>query len=175
MKKIIITSKNPVKVESTRMAFQRVFPEETFEFIEKSVSSDVSDQPISDEETMNGARNRASNAQKSFPDADYWVGIEGGIENTNQGMASFSWVIIKSKDKEGKAKGNIFFLPQKIADLINQGKELGEADDIVFGGENTKQKNGSVGILTKDIIDRTDYYYVAIVLALIPFRNSNLY
>ena len=59
--------------------------------------------------------------------------------------------------------------------MIDQGKELGDANDIVFGGNNSKQKNGSVGILTGDIINRTDYYYTALVLALIPFKNPNLY
>jgi inosine/xanthosine triphosphatase len=140
-----------------------------------SVESGVSDQPLSDKESMEGANNRVNNAKKSFKSGDYWVGIEAGVEKTKKGMASFSWVVIKSKDKEGKAKGNIFFLPKKVAELVEEGKELGEADDIVFNDSNSKQKNGSVGILTHDLIDRTDYYYVALVLALIPFRNQNLY
>ena len=175
MKKIIIASKNPVKINSVKMAFQKVFTGEGFEFEGVSVPSNVSDQPVSDEETMLGASNRVNNAMVSFPDADYWVGIEGGIEKLQYGMGSFSWVVVRSKDKEGKAKGNIFFLPRKVVELIDQGKELGDADDIVFGGNNSKQKNGSVGILTGDIITRTDYYYTALTLALIPFKNPNLY
>ena len=174
MKKIIITSKNPVKIDAVKIAFRKVFPEETFKFKGVSVSSDVSNQPIGNEEILAGASNRVNNAISSFPNADYWVGIEGGVEKTINGVGSFSWVVIKSKDKEGKAKGNVFFLPQKVVDLIDQGKELGEADDIVFGDSNSKQKNGSVGILTKDIIDRTDYYYVTLILALIPFNNPDL-
>ena len=60
-------------------------------------------------------------------------------------------------------------------ELINQGKELGEADDIVFGQSNSKQKNGAVGILTNNIIDRTQFYVEAMVLALIPFLNEDIY
>jgi len=175
MKKIIIASRNPVKINAVKRAFQKVFPGEDFMLEGISVSSNVSDQPIGDEETINGASNRAKNAMNSTPDADYWVGIEGGVEKTKYGVGSFSWVVIKSKNKEGKAKGNIFFLPQKVVELINQGKELGDADDIVFGDSNSKQKNGSVGILTGNIINRTDYYYATLVLALIPFKNPNLY
>jgi non-canonical (house-cleaning) NTP pyrophosphatase len=63
----------------------------------------------------------------------------------------------------------------KISDLIKQGYELGEADDIVFNRSNSKQKNGAVGILTDNLINRTDYYTHAIILALIPFTNSKLY
>ena len=175
MKKIIIASKNPVKINAVRMAFQKVFPGEDFEFEGISVSSDVSDQPIGDEEIITGATNRVKNAMSSISNADYWVGIEGGVEKTKHGVGSFSWVVIKSKDKEGKAKGNIFFLPKKIVELIDQGKELGDANDIVFGDNNSKQKNGAVGLLTGDIINRTGYYCTTLVLALIPFKNPNLY
>jgi non-canonical (house-cleaning) NTP pyrophosphatase len=52
---------------------------------------------------------------------------------------------------------------------------LGDADDIVFKRSNSKQKNGAVGILTDNLINRTDYYTHAIILALIPFTNSKLY
>ena len=175
MKKIIIASKNPVKINAVKMAFEKAFPEENFRFDGESIPSNVSDQPIGNEEIITGASNRVRNAMISFPEADFWVGIEGGVEKTKHGMGSFSWVVVRSKDKEGKAKGNIFFLPKKVEELIDQGKELGDADDIVFGGNNSKQKNGSVGILTGDIITRTDYYYSALVLALIPFKNPNLY
>ncbi len=175
MKKVIIASKNPVKIEATRMAFKRSFPEGNFEFKGVSVSSGVPEQPKGDKEVILGAKNRADNAMKSYSEADYWVGIEGGVEETEEGMGSFSWVVVKSKKQTGRAKGNVFFLPKKVIELIKKGKELGEADDIVFDDDNSKQKNGSVGILTNDIIDRTDYYYVALVLALIPFQNSNLY
>ena len=175
MKKIIIASKNPVKINAVKMAFQKVFPEEDFEFEGTSVPSNVSDQPIGDEEIITGANNRVKSAMSSIPNADYWVGLEGGVEKTKHGTGSFSWVVIRSKNKEGRAKGNVFFLPKKVIELIDQGKELGDANDIVFGGNNSKQKNGSVGILTGDIINRTDYYYTALILALIPFKNPNLY
>ena len=175
MKKIIIASKNPVKINAVKIAFQKVFPDEDIEFQGESIPSNVSDQPISNEETMVGAGNRAKNAMISFPNADYWVGIEGGIEKIKHGMGCFVWTVVRSKDKEGRAKGSTFFLPKKVAELIEQGKELGDADDIVFGDNNSKQKNGCVGILTGDIITRTDYYCSTLILALIPFKNPGLY
>ena len=75
----------------------------------------------------------------------------------------------------GKGRSGTFFLPPKIAELIRQGKELGEADDIVFERTNSKQENGAVGILTDGVVDRTKYYTEAVVLALIPFKNERLY
>jgi non-canonical (house-cleaning) NTP pyrophosphatase len=34
---------------------------------------------------------------------------------------------------------------------------------------------GAVGILTGDVLTRTTYYEPAIILALIPFKNPELY
>jgi inosine/xanthosine triphosphatase len=141
-----------------------------------SASSGVSDQPMSEEETLLGATNRAENASKQMPDVDYWVGIEGGLSETNNGMEAFAWVVIKSRNGIiGRGRTGSFFLPDKVSDLIRKGKELGEADDIVFNRTNSKQANGSVGILTGDVLTRTTYYEPAIIFALIPFKNPELY
>jgi len=173
--KIVIASKNPVKINAVLSAFQKMFPLQNFEIKGVSVVSGVSEQPQNDSETFQGAWNRAENASKAT-DADFWVGIEGGIEEKDSEMEAFAWAIVKSKDGMfGKGRTGTFFLPPKIAELIKQGKELGEADDIVFGRTNSKQENGAVGILTGDVIDRTKYYTEAVVLALIPFKNTALY
>lgn len=175
MKKVVVASENPVKINAVKIGFGKMFPKEKFDFQGASVSLGVSDQPIGDEETMTGALNRANNASKAINNADYWVGIEGGVETIKGEMGVFAWIVVKSKDKIGKARTTTFFLPKKVAELVNQGKELGDADDIVFGHTNSKQKNGAVGILTQNVVDRTKYYSEAIVLALIPFKNLKLY
>ena len=108
-------------------------------------------------------------------EADYYVSIEGGIDLLDNNYEAFAWVVISDNNKISKAKTATFPLPLKISDLIKQGYELGEADDIVFNRSNSKQKNGAVGILTDNLINRTDYYTHAIILALIPFTNSKLY
>jgi len=175
MKKVIIASKNPVKIQAVKNGFQQMFPDQLFEFIGVSVPSGVSDQPFTNDETYLGAINRANNAKELTKDADYYVGIEGGIVHVKTEMESFAWIVIKSAEKFGKARTASFFLPTKVVNLIKSGKELGEADDIVFNRTNAKQKNGAVGLLTGDVIDRTKYYTEAIILALIPFKNTDLY
>lgn len=176
MKKIVVASKNPVKISAALNGFQKMFPGEIFEAEGVSVPSGVSDQPKNDAEIFQGAWNRASNASEAVADADFWVGIEGGIEEKAGDMESFAWIIIKGKNgKFGKGRTGTFFLPPKVAELIRQGKELGEADDVVFQRTNSKQENGAVGILTGNIIDRTKFYIDAIVMALIPFKNEELY
>ena len=75
----------------------------------------------------------------------------------------------------GTAGADEFFLPEKVAELVRQGVELGEADDRVFSRNNSKQGNGAIGLLTDDAIDREGLYVPAVIFALIPFKNPELY
>lgn len=78
--KVVVASKNPVKIAATRCAFEACFPSETVEVQPVSADSGVDDQPFSDEDTRHGAINRAHNARETVPDADFWVGLEGGVD-----------------------------------------------------------------------------------------------
>jgi inosine/xanthosine triphosphatase len=175
MKKIVVASSNPVKINAVKLGFEKIYDGQEFGVFGVNVKSGVSNQPSTDKETFQGALNRVENASQSSS-ADYWVGIEGGIQEKNGEMETFAWIIIKDKKgKIGKARTCTFFLPEKINQLIRDGKELGEADDIVFKDKDSKLKEGTVGKLTGGIIDRTKYYSEAVILALIPFKNSKLY
>lgn len=174
--KIIVASTNPVKVNAASVGFEKMFPNEYFEVEGVSAASGVGDQPKNDAEILAGATNRAEASRRDHPSADFYVGIEAGIEEKGGEMEVFAWVVVKSKDgRTGKGRAGTFSLPEKMAALIRQGKELGEVGDVIFGRTNSKQQNGTVGILTGNAIDRTEYYVHPVVLALIPFRNEELY
>lgn len=172
--KVLVASTNPVKIESVKLAFTKMYPDIDFIFKGVSVPSGVSNQPLGEKETLRGARNRVNNLSK-LNQAGYFIGIEGGSKRVGKGMETFAWVVIKSENKISKSRTSSFFLPKKIIQLINQGIELGEADDIVFHRKNSKQSNGAIGILTNDVITRTSYYEQAVIMALIPFKNIKLY
>lgn len=173
MIKVVVGSTNPVKIEAAREGFRVMFPDLTFEIQGVEATSGVSEQPFGDEETLLGAHQRALNAQT--PAADYTVGIEGGVAEMGDDLMAFAWVVVISRDgKVGKAKSGAFILPEEVSILVKAGMELGHADDRVFGQENSKQRNGSIGLLTGDVITRTTYYAPAVMMALIPFKNPHL-
>jgi inosine/xanthosine triphosphatase len=175
MKKVIVGSTNPVKINSAKLAFEAAFPEEEFDVEGVSAVSQVRDQPMSNDETLLGARNRASDVRQKRQ-ADYWVGIEGGIEEHEEELEAFAWmVILDAEGTEGKARTSSFVLPHEVSLLVRAGLELGQADDQVFKQSHSKQKNGAVGLLTNDIIDRSEYYKQAVILALVPFMKPELY
>lgn len=172
--KVVVASTNPVKIEAARQGFVQVFPGKNVSVSGISVESGVSDQPLTDAETLTGAGNRAINARREQPHADFWVGIEGGIEEVAGSLQAFAWVVVQSTNKRGRGRTGTFVLPDEVSALVRRGIELGHADDVVFKRDNSKQKNGSVGILTGDLIDRVAFYAPAVVLALIPFMNPEL-
>lgn len=172
---VLVGSKNPVKISCTEDAFTRAF-NKSFLVEGINASSGVSDQPKGDKETLIGAKNRALNSRVVFPEANFWVGIEGGLDVDEYGMYAFAWVfILDNKGRTSQSKTGIFYLPKAVVDLVNEGMELGRADDLIFNRENSKQQGGSVGILTHGIVERKEYYRQAIILALIPFLNENLF
>ncbi len=173
--KIILASKNPVKLRAARGGFERMFPDVELDFDTVSVPSGVPDQPMGDEETRRGAKQRAEAARRARPKADFWIGLEGGIEDHNHQLYAFAWSAVLSKTRLGESRSASFELPVAVADLVRAGKELGEADDIVFGDSNSKHKAGAVGLLTGNVIDRARLYEPSVVLALIPFHRPDLY
>ncbi len=173
--RIIVGSKNPVKVGCTREAFSQAFG--NVGLVEGvDALSNIPAQPRSEEETLLGAKNRATHAKSLIPVADYWVGIEGGVDEDSQGMYAFAWIyVLHRSGKSSQSKTGTFYLPPPVVALILDGMELGHADDLVFQAQNSKQQGGSVGLLTYGLITRESYYQQAMVLALIPFLNESLY
>ena len=174
MIKIVVASKNPVKMDAVKEGLSSFITEE-FELIGVSVESGVSDQPMSDAETLSGALNRVQEAINQYPDRDYYVGLEGGVEQHGTGLMAFAWMVISDGETVGKARTASFFLPPEVAKLVHKGIELGHADDIVFKKNNSKQQNGAIGLLTNDAITRKSLYLPAVQMAFIPFLNPELY
>ena len=51
----------------------------------------------------------------------------------------------------------------------------GEAGDRIFHKTGSKQQQGSTGLLTRGMVDRDMFYGHAMILAMVPFINPDLY
>lgn len=168
MKKVVVASLNPAKIQAVKEAFSSVFPDQDFLFEGVSVPSGVADQPLSDRETKTGALNRVKQAKQRIENADYYVGLEAG----NEGNATFAWMIIESQHKRGESRSASLLLPPVVLEKLKDGRELGHVMDEVFNTENIKQKGGAIGLLTQHQLTRSSVYQQALILALIPFINE---
>ncbi|KAH6975082.1 inosine triphosphate pyrophosphatase-like protein [Ilyonectria sp. MPI-CAGE-AT-0026] len=173
-KVIVVSSQNPIKIKAAKEGFMQLIPGD-YDIRGVNVASGVPEQPFSDEETLRGAVNRVQNARHLTPDADYWVGIEGGVEDRDGSIINFAWIVVEGREgRTGKARTASYNLPEETAELLRQGMELGHADDKIFGRLDSKRSSGSVGLLTDNVVDRASFYTQAVILALIPFKNTSL-
>ncbi|MBU0558942.1 MAG: inosine/xanthosine triphosphatase [Bacteroidetes bacterium] len=175
--KILVGSKNPVKLESVRDAFSKYFNE--IEIIGVDVNSNVPDQPINDE-TYSGALSRSTSLveinRKENLGADYFVGIEGGIAEAFGKWFAFGCVSIIDKFGHSSFGTSAHFeLPEKVtAKLLNR-EELGIVMDEIMQEENTKQKMGAIGFFTNGVMDRKELYASGVIAALVPFNHKQMY
>jgi len=171
--RIVVASRNPAKLQAVDDAFAMQFPAVERRLIPADVESGVSDQPASDAETREGAGNRARNAQQAEPDADFWIGLEGGVETIGDTLTAFAWMAVLGADgRYGEARTVTLPLPPSVKALVEQGLELGDANDRVFSTVNSKQKGGAYGLLTNGLYTREGVYTQALVIALVPFVNA---
>lgn len=171
--KVAVGSTNPVKVTAVATMFSRVWPEA--EIAPVAVPSGVRAMPLSDEETITGARNRAASARAEL-DADFGVGLEGGVQAESFGLVLQGWVVIVDRHgRHGIGGCSRLQLPSAIAQRIVTGEELGYIMDDILNDHNTKQKGGAVGALTNNLVVRGEAFATAVAYALAPFVTPDLY
>jgi inosine/xanthosine triphosphatase len=174
---VLVGSKNPVKLAAVQEAFGKYFYEVKVEGV--SISSSVPEQPIG-LQTYEGARNRVQELYKYACEqgrrADYYVGLEGGIEQRHERWFSFGCMCIMNHDNK------MYYgltphveLPEIVVSELLNGGELGPVMDKMVGEHNIKQNQGTIGILSKGVMNRTQLYVSGLVMALVPFVNEELY
>ncbi len=171
---IAVGSKNPTKIRPVRKIFKKYFEDIIINSYE--VSSGVSDQPLSENETYEGALNRAKEVLKLDLDADYGVGIEGGIIKSSFGTNEKSIVvIIDRKGNIGVGVSAALFLPKKVTAHIDRGKNLTQAIESVFGTRDVGRGIGAYGVFTNGIVTRATGMEHAVAFALSRFLHKDLF
>ncbi len=170
--KVIVGSTNPVKVGAAQKIFARIDP--SVEVIGIEVESGVSIQPWGDEETQQGAENRARAALAYG--ANLGVGFEGGVIDTYLGLMTCAWcAVVDPADQCGLGGGGHMLLPPAVQEALRAGEELGPAMDKLIGMVDTKRGPGAAGILTDGLTNRQMDYEHMLALALARFRRPDLY
>ncbi|OEH91778.1 DUF84 family protein [Bacillus solimangrovi] len=156
--KVAIGTTNKAKVKS----IQLIFPDDSL--IPLQVSSGVSAQPLTDEETFRGAKNRAVAALKQA-NSQIGIGLEGGVVETNEGMYLCNWGALATR--EGKiitAGGARIHLPDDIANGIKSGEELSKVMEDYTNLYDVRSNQGAVGIFTDGYVDRSEMFYHVVKL-----------
>lgn len=175
--KILVGSENPVKINSVKDAFLKYFSD--IEVLGVKVKSGVPDQPIG-EQTFEGAKNRACALkeinEKEKLQADYFVGIEGGVmEQYSRWFGFGAMCIVDKTGKTGYGMSPHFELPESVMKKLLEGVELGTVMDELTETSNIKQREGAIGYFTKNKMTRQELYVPGLITALVPFLNQELF
>lgn len=168
-----IGSRNPAKIEAVRRALARLAPGCALQAVD--VASGVPDQPVGDDATRQGARNRARAALEASG-ADIAFGLEGGVTHEPPVVWLVSWVAAVTRDgRSGDASGLRMPLPSSVLGRLKAGDELGTIIDDLFGVSASKQHGGAVGLLTEGFVSRTDAFADLVAMACAPLLWPDLY
>ena len=174
--KIIVTTENKAKIQAVQEVLVSVWKEA--EIIGEKFSSDILDQPMSEEEGVEGAINRAKNARDKYPEADYCIGMEGYVDTNKQGMFLAGVVAIMNLSGDtGVGFSAKMQLPDSIKEKIEEGVELGPLVQNTMSDSNNAIRNfdGTNGILSKNLYNRVDEFKDATKCALVKFISPELY
>lgn len=151
-----VGSTNKVKVQAVVEALSGKMP--TVQVLGCAVSSMVSAQPMSDEETKRGAFERAVGAQKKLR-STWGVGLEGGVFLDQGQVWNTVWCcVVDEQGKTSFANGSRFLLPDKLSRALLKGIEMGDAMDALTGISDVRIKMGMLGVVTDGWVNRESEY-----------------
>lgn len=175
--KINVGTKNKAKIEAVIEILQDYPHLKDYEIEGLEVTSGVSNQPKSLDETIDGAITRAKN---SFKDCIYSIGIESGlmqVPKTKSGYMDVCVCAIYDGNECYLGLSSGWEFPDvKVTNMIlNEGLDMSEAINKAGLTKNPQigSAEGAIGILTKGRLTRKSYTKEALRTALIHLETFN--
>jgi len=173
--KIAIGTKNPAKINAVKDAFKKM--NLNIEALTESVKSEVSEMPLDNDEILLGAKNRAKNVYSFFKNkADYGIGIEGGIIKHQDDYYVRGWISIYNGKIYSNAGSLVLPFPKELGNHIFETREeLGPLMDELMQDFEINKRQGSVGVMTNNVISRSHVFTDAIIAGFMEFHNTFFY
>ena len=118
--RVNVASRNPIKIEAVREVLTHSEMFSKYDIVSLKVDSGVSEQPLSLEETVDGAINRAVSV---FRNCDYSIGIESGlmsVPRTKTGKMDFCVCAIYDGRQNHLGLSCAFEFPILVIKLIHE-------------------------------------------------------
>jgi inosine/xanthosine triphosphatase len=159
-------------------------PDRTIEVVGSEVESGVGHTPISREELMLGARQRAEAvvrlAAQNHEPWSYFVGLEGGLDVVQDGgerrvfLEGWAYASDGSRGFFGRSGG--LEIAESIAEeVVDRGTELSIVIDRFAGEAGIRDAQGAWGVLSGNLITRQEAFRIAVITAFAPFYNAKMY
>jgi non-canonical (house-cleaning) NTP pyrophosphatase len=150
----------------------------------RAVETNAPAMPLTDWELMHGARARAEavrdELRKEGASAELYVGLEGGFHSlsVDDEWHTFlrGWAYATDGERGYFGAGPSIAVPHSIVDQVVDGRrELGVVIDEVAGERDVRSRQGAWGILSRDLLTRSQTFEAALIAAFAPFYNFKFY
>jgi len=152
--KIVIGTQNKRKIDTVKVVIQQILPNEEIEILPYPAKSGVSETPW-DNETYDGAKNRALDCISNINNADYFLGLESGLVERYGQIYEEAWAcIINSDDKEFFGYSSGLKVPDYIIGKMKDTKMEHWQVMKVLEEEHSLSKDDTWGNYSKEMIIR---------------------
>jgi len=185
---VAVGSTRRPKVEGVREALEAIGERfgagAEFEVVGVEVESGVGHTPLSREELMRGARQRAEAVERLGRERGeewrYFAGLEGGLDVQREGgrrrVFLESWAYVSDGERGSFGCSGSIEAPEALAEeVVERGVELSAAIDRLAGAAGIRDGQGAWGVLSGNLITRQESFRVAVISALAPFYNAKMY
>ena len=173
--KVLVATKNQGKIEGAKRALLKYFDDVEISGI--PVDSNVGEQPVNDEIYI-GAKNRVKNlktyAKKNNIEADLFLAVESGINNSlGRWMITNIAVIEDNYEFESYGTSPSFPVPDTLVQNIIE-TDLSQVMNTIFEKDNERHnKGGGIQLLTHNKVSRIDLTEIAFIMALVKYINND--
>ncbi len=173
--KIYIGTENSSKIGALMEVLQEYQMFADVDVVGCHVLSGVANQPLTLDQTMLGAENRAKACYTT--DCHFSVGIESGFleaPRARGGLMEVTVCAIYDGHNFHHGFSSSFNCPEKIMSFIRDGKDLNDAAYLAGYTTNPEigKSEGIVGVLTKGRVTRKEYTMQALRMALIHVEDQ---
>lgn len=169
---VVLASQNRAKVSAVTRYLDVHLP--SARLICVNVVSGISPTPFSNEECLRGAHNRILVARQIQPDADLYIGAEGGVFRVGPHLMLGGWVIIQDTCGVEYIGSSCFVrLPESISEKVSPQRRLSDLiEPALFGiGDDTDlDEIGTNGVVTGGVYTRVMEFEDALRVAFAQMR-----
>lgn len=166
MKKIVLTSKNPVKLSVVKNTVEQILPDISFEYVPLDLDAKNAEL-FGKELIVNYMIDILAKAREFVSGAEYYVCMQGGMEDTGSEMHETAYVMVSdSTGRSEISRCSTFRVPTQVANEVRNGKDFAKSVDEFFKVQDTKTAGGFVSILTKGIVNKESHYSQPFTIAL---------
>jgi inosine/xanthosine triphosphatase len=188
IERIALGSDRAAKIMAVRAAIARIAEIDSgwrdATVVARSVQTSAPAMPLTDWESMSGARARALAVRNILVqqklEADLYVGLEGGFHSISVDGEWHTflrgWAYVTDGERGSFGMSPSIEVPDAIVkDVIGGKRELGIVIDEVAGARDVRSKQGAWGVLSRDLLTRSMSFEAALIASLAPFYNPELY